>query len=268
MTKERWGGSEETRLRPIINPQAIRHVHIDPSIRGDATGFVMAHIAGWKDVVRRADDGREYPEQAPIYYVDVMLRIVPPIGGEIILGDVRRMIYDLSAHGYSISFVSLDSYQSADSLQQLASKGYKTQMVSVDKQMAPYDNLKAALYEDRVYYYDYPIILKELRELEKDEVKKKIDHPVRGSKDVADGLAGCLFTLSRHRVSLPVPMQRGLTQNDDAWMEEQQHAALAGQEAAAMNRTVHDYGMLPAFLGGSDPDPGGSWNGGWNPSSL
>lgn len=180
LQQDRWMAGDTPIPRPIVDPQAIRHIHIDPSLTGDCTGFAMGHVAGWKDVVRRADDGRQYQERAPIYYIDVMLRIVPPIGGEIILGDVRRLIYDLSAHGYTISLVSMDSWNSADGMQQLNSKGYKTELISVDKTLAPYENLKDALYEDRIYCYNYPPLLKELRELEKDERHRKVDHPAKG----------------------------------------------------------------------------------------
>lgn len=110
-TKERgFLGHWETRFRPKINPRAIRHVHIDPSTSGDATGVCVAHISGYKDVKRKAADGQEYQERAPVYTVDFILRIVPPIGDEIILGDVRQFIYELSAHGYVITTVTLDSW--------------------------------------------------------------------------------------------------------------------------------------------------------------
>lgn len=110
-TERAPGGIQETRLRPILNPLVHRQVHIDPSLRGDSTGFAMSHIGGWKDVVRRAEDGTRFMEKAPIYVVDLALRIVPPIGGEIVLAELRHLVYDLTAHGYLITGVSLDSWQ-------------------------------------------------------------------------------------------------------------------------------------------------------------
>lgn len=172
-------GAYADTFRPIINPHASRHVHIDIGIRHDALGFCMAHVSGYKDVVRRGPQG-EHLERAPIYTVDVALRVVPPPGDEIILGDVRRLIYELSAHGYSITTVSTDSFQSTDMIQQLNAKGFNAKLVSVDTSTDPYENLKTAFYEDRVFLYDYPKLMQELRQLQRDYIKKKVDHPVRG----------------------------------------------------------------------------------------
>jgi hypothetical protein len=109
--REKVYGSDETHVRPILNPKAARHAHIDASINTCATGFCVAHISHWTEVARRGDDNKTYPERAPVYVVDVILRVVPPLGEEIVLGDVRRLIYALSSHGYPITTVSFDQFQ-------------------------------------------------------------------------------------------------------------------------------------------------------------
>lgn len=262
------------RMRPILNPDAPRHVHIDPALRNDALGFCMAHVGGWKSVERKTEDRKLYTEQAPVYIVDLILRVVPPPGDEIILGDVRRLIYELSEHGYVITSVSMDQFQSADTIQKLGKKGYTASVVSVDRTPDPYDNLKMALYEDRVHYYAYPPLLKELRELELHFVggsvrrRRKIDHPIQGSKDCSDALAGVCFTLSSQQAMLPIPMMRGLSYYGEAWMEEQQHAMAAGNREAGMNQQLSDLQMLPPFLFGGGTGYGDDWGGGWGQGSL
>jgi len=242
------------RVRPIAFPTAARHIHIDPSLRNDASGLAMACIGGWKDVRRRSDDGREYMERAPVYFVDFLLRVVPPIGDEIVLGDLRRFVYDLSSRGYMITNVSLDSWQSADALQQLKSRGFNATQVSVDTSTEPYDVLKTALYEGRVNYYDYSPLIEELRQLERDTRKRKIDHPPRGSKDVADALAGCIYTLSQTQVHQPLPILRGSSYVGDLWMDDQRQALFGGNPAAGYNTDLREYasgGVLPVpFLSG------------------
>ncbi len=239
--KTMFGGIER-RMRPILNPKAIRHIHIDPSLSGDATGFCMAHISGWKDVIRKAGDGTEYSERAPLYTVDLILRVVPPVGDEIILGDMRQFIYDLSAHGYLITTTSLDSWQSADTLQQLESKGYQAERVSVDTSLDPYDNLKMALYEDRLIMYEYEPLLEELRQIQKDLIKRKVDHPPDGSKDCADALAGCLYTLSMNRHSQPMPIVRVSASEDSAWMPEMSTGSSSGVQSQDV--------LMPFIIGG------------------
>lgn len=242
-------GPVATLRRPIINPQAPRHVHIDPSYKNDALGFCMAHISHWKDVVRRSEQG-QYMERAPVYVVDLILQVKPPPGDEIILGDIRRIVYELHQHGYMITNVSLDSFQSKDTLQQLQQKGYTAEMVSVDTSMEPYETLKTALYENRVFCYDYPVLTKELQQLERDQARRKVDHPPKGSKDCADALAGVCYTLLRDRTHRPLPILRGVSVYGDAWLPEQQQARMAGDLFAEQNTQLQDYGMLPPFLSG------------------
>lgn len=286
MQMKDFSGHVHEALKPIVNPKAPRHIHIDPAYRKDAVGICMSHISGWTDVVRRAEDGSVFQERQPRFFVDLILQVVPPVGDEIVLGDLRRLVYSLSDHGYMITLVTMDTWQSVDSLQQLKQKGYAAEHLSVDTKMDPYEHLKSAFYEDRVDLYNYPRLFKELRELEKDEKKKKVDHPPRGSKDIADALAGCLYTLAKHQATQPLPILSGLSYSPDAWMEEQLHAAAAhqrGSQGAPGNRFYpenpqagagggYPLQVLPPVLGGGpNGSPGGGgpdWGGGWNPSSL
>lgn len=262
------GGYTRKVLKPIVSPNQLRHAHIDPSLRGDCTGFCLAHVCGWKDVIRRNETGHEYMERAPVYYVDVILRIVPPPGSEIMLGDVRRLIYDLSAHGYLVTRVTMDAFQSADAIQMLSQKGYTAELLSVDTSMDPYENLKLALYENRIILYPYEPLRAELRSLEKNHSKNKVDHPPRSSKDLADALAACLWTLSQAHVNMPLPILPTSALNSAAWADPA-YAATVGPGPSAYGSTTSGshMGALPPFLTGSsvmDWDFGS----GWDPGSL
>lgn len=247
------GRIEFDRIRPKINPTAARHCHFDLGLRKDALGFCMSHVCGWKDVIRRGSDGVEFKERAPVYLVDLVLKMIPPAGGEIIFAEGRQLVYDLLQHGYMITCISFDSWQSVDSIQQFNAKGLNAQTISVDTDPLPYDTLKMALYEDRIKYYNYPLLIKELTELEEDFSgrKRKIDHPTHGSKDLGDALAGTIFTLSTQKLVQPLPIMRGVSYAPDTWMEEQRQSALAGNKNAGSQ-------LLPFYMGNSnDPDPWG-----------
>jgi len=170
----------ECGVAPILNPHAPRHIHIDPSMTKDCTGIAMGHVAGFTEVVKKDGDGNKFSERAPEILIDFMLRIVPPVGGEILFGNLRKFVYQLSRRGYVITCVSVDSWNSADTVQKLNQRGFNSIVLSVDRTLGPYDLLKSALYENRLFYYDYPPLLEELRELEYDRVKRKVDHPVNG----------------------------------------------------------------------------------------
>lgn len=258
--EQRLPGAYAASTRPIINPYAMRHLHIDIGLRRDSLGFCLAHISGYKDVVRRGEQG-EHLERAPIYVVDLILRVVPPSGDEIILGDVRRLIYELAGHGYTITSVSTDSFQSTDMVQQLNSKGFNARIVSVDTSMDPYENLKTTLYEDRLFVYEYPMLLQELRQLQRDFRRNKVDHPQRGSKDCSDALAGALWTLSQLQFSAPVPMIRHSAYAGDAWLPEQYQALMGGNDSAGQSEDLEKYEPVP-FLRGAGGF-GGFGNGRW-----
>jgi hypothetical protein len=119
------------------------------------------------------------------------------------------MLYALKDNGLNIVWVSFDSFQSRDSIQQLRRKGFKSDLRSIDRDTTPYDFTKSALYDGRVDLPQDDFLLNELLGLEVDHQRGKIDHRPNASKDVADALAGVVHGLStlretwvRHGVSL------------------------------------------------------------------
>lgn len=191
----RRGASGE--MEPIYFPHAIRYAHIDPSLSSDATGLAVGCVCGFRKVVRKDEEGKEYEEEAPVIWVDFLLRILPPRGGEIFMGDVRNLIYQMSEHGFPISKVTMDSWGGPEPIQQFRLKGYQSEVVSVDSTIQPYQLLKGTLYEGRISYYGYEPLLEELRQLELDWMRGKVDHPPSGRKDVADALCGVVWSLSQ-----------------------------------------------------------------------
>jgi hypothetical protein len=85
-------------------------------------------------------------------------------------------------------------------MQILKKRGYNAEYLSLDRKLLPYENFKASINEDRINFYLKPsgdpenpsaseVLVKEAMALE--EIQgKKVDHPPKGSKDVADAVAG------------------------------------------------------------------------------
>jgi len=92
------------------------------------------------------------------------------------------------------------SHNSADLLQQLKRQGFKTFVQSVDKTTDAYVALRNTIYEGDCVLPNNKILKRELEELEFIKDGKKVDHPVvfgdgiPGSKDVADAVAGSVWT--------------------------------------------------------------------------
>ena len=197
----------KTPLRRVV------HVDIAYSAEGDALGLAMGHVG---EVVEL--DG----ELKPYIVFDFLMRIKAAPGTEILLQDVRHIIYDLrDEYGFRIGCVSMDGFQSTEMKQQLRKRRFPTEYLSVDRSKLPYEDLRDALYEDRVDFPPYftylskgsaekvQIAVKELSELEDDE--KKVDHPATGSKDVADAMAGVVNRLMGDR-----SYRRGVRSIDEA----------------------------------------------------
>lgn len=182
---------------PKINPSAERFVHIDLAITQDSVGIAMGHIAGFRDVERAVPSPEEdehggftYTSRAPLIYTDLVLRVKPTPGSRIDFQKIRDFIYALKTYGFPIKTVTLDGYNSEDSVQQFNKQGIDSSIVSVDrpptsKKGHPYTYLKQAIMEDRISYYYYPHLLAELVALQKVDLKGgfdpknrwKVDHP-------------------------------------------------------------------------------------------
>lgn len=150
-------------------------IHVDLSLKRDATGFCMGHNEG--DTV----------------VIDLMLRIKAPVGGEIKFAEIRAMILELRARGFDIVGISYDGWQSIDSRQILEQHGFQCEVYSVDKDTCAYDTLKEKIYEGKFKCYRYEPLFEELKRLELVEGRKVNHPPINGSKDVADAVASVTY---------------------------------------------------------------------------
>lgn len=190
----KWFRAKESLKRVV-------HIDIGYSAKGDAAGLAMGHV---REVVEIEG------EKKPYIVIDALMRWKAPPGNEIMIADLRRMVYYLKDElGFNIKKVTYDGFESQDSIQQLRKRRYEAERVSMDKSLLPYYDLRDAIYEDRIEFPEFltylktgdskkvEIIYKELSELE--DNGKKVDHTKTGSKDVADAVAGVTYTLMGDR---------------------------------------------------------------------
>ncbi|MDD5511063.1 MAG: LAGLIDADG family homing endonuclease [Dehalococcoidales bacterium] len=247
------GGYTETRWKPRRNPKAMRWCHIDTSVSGDSSGFCIGHIDKWVEVVRRDADGNIQTDLAPYYVIDFMLRINPPPAEQIYMPDLRVLLYMFMDHGFKFIGFSTDRYQSVEMHQQVKRRGIHTQLISMDTSTEPYDELKSAFYEERIEIYKYKPFIEEFKSLEYDRLVGKIDHPVAGSKDVADAVAGVVQGLKKSGERMPLHGQSEKVEkptHEDAWVMEKIPAALVDTEAVKMakeDRATEDF--MPILIG-------------------
>lgn len=198
----RSDGSLEPWFKAKDSLRRTAHIDIGYAEQGDALGLAMGHVREVVDI-----DG----ELKPYIVFDLLMRLSAPPGREIFISDVRQIIYELRDHRkFKLERVTLDGFQSTDTMQQLQRRRFDTEYVSVDRQMLPYFDLRDAIYEGRLEFPPYMVQvlrndLHETIEIAVEELSElvdtglKVDHPEMGTKDVADAMAGVCFTLMGDR---------------------------------------------------------------------
>ena len=169
------------------NPSRPRYVHIDLSRNGDRCGIAMLRFDGMQEVQRT--NGMK--ELLPKASVEFACSIEPDANNEIDVAEVRAFVKHLKTkYGFPIKGVSYDGVDSRESIQAWRKDGMRATMISVDRFSTPYKQLRDALYDTRLLMYSNQVLSDEILDLEYDEGKDKVDHPVSGTKDVADAVCG------------------------------------------------------------------------------
>lgn len=180
--------------QPLYYPNRPRTIHVDLSSTGDRTGFVMACSPTTQEAeVRDRETGGIATVSVPEIHVDLAVAIAPPRAGRIDIVEIEDQILRLAAMGFDIKLVTFDAYQSERSMQMLEAAGIPTKRLSVDRYPDPYIVLRRAM---RLGYVSCPyneILEDELFTLVESAHNGKVDHPPRGSKDIADALAGVTY---------------------------------------------------------------------------
>jgi hypothetical protein len=209
---ERMGpGQYEKVYRPKVNPNAVRHVHLDLSKKRDSTGLAIGHIAQMVEVpFYDVDSGQVIKEIKPFIWTDFVLAINAPTGGVIDYDMIRELLYAFKNHGFKIGHLTADSYQSHDLITTIRKRLCHAEELSIDRTMKPYDVFRAAVHQGRVSCYEYARLEREMSRLLYDAKRLKVDHPpnqgaqdqkVIESKDVSDAMAGMVFSLTELRAS-------------------------------------------------------------------
>lgn len=198
------------------------HVDFAYSGDGDSLGLAMSCISGWAKKTHEESDGSFRVEKVPTTYTAFAMRIRGHPGDRIPLHKVRKLIMDLKAiHGFNINEVSFDlSIATEDMKQILERAGILCSDLSMDKQPNRYREFRNRIFEGLWSTPLNPFLHFELKNLEDDPDKNKIDHPdevaelefledgntreivMKGSKDVADAVAGSV-SLAIERCIVP-----------------------------------------------------------------
>jgi len=181
-----------SRVQPIRMPGAPRFAHVDLATSGVA-GIAICHLAGTRKVDGVInDEGEPFSEHRSVVEFDFILAITPGTSKPISLEKIQKFFFWLRDYcAYAFELVTYDQFQSAQMLQMMESRNFKTDNLSVDRTKLPYYTFRSAVAEHRVLAYKHHTLLRELEELH--DGPDKVDHPADGSKDVADAVCGAVF---------------------------------------------------------------------------
>jgi hypothetical protein len=181
------------RLEPTFlpDPDKIYYVHADLAQKHDKCAVAISHVEKWVEI----QSFNDYKQIVPFIVVDAIAWWEPRKEGPVDLSDVKQWIINLRRQGFNLGLVTFDRWQSFDIQQELKAVGIKTDTLSVAKKH--YEDLAMLIYEERVAMPHIDILLDEMLEL-KIVSDKKIDHPRKKSKDLADAMCGSVYNSISH----------------------------------------------------------------------
>ncbi len=181
---------ESRRWEPRYFPELPRVVHIDLSSTGDRTGIAMGCTPGYTTIeIRDRQTGGIREVKIAKLHCDFALGISPPPGGRIDILEIEDFVFNLGAMGFDVVLATFDQYQSERSIQSFEDAGIRSLRLSVERP-TPYLNLRRTIRKGALSMPYNAELERELTNLLEDSRSGKVDHPPRGSKDIADALAG------------------------------------------------------------------------------
>lgn len=165
------------------------YIHLDLALTTDRAGISGVALTGKKNV--QTADGVH--ADLPYYTHAFSIAIEAPRGDKISYAKIVQFLNWLRSEGFNIKIISRDQFQSEYMAQILESQGFKVDKISLDRTPDGYIALRSVILEERIDMLRCDLLETELINLQRDSVTGKVDHPVGGSKDIADSLAGALW---------------------------------------------------------------------------
>jgi len=176
----------------IPDPDKEYFIHVDLAQKHDHCAVAMAHVNKWVNI--KVTD--TYSQPAPIVEIDAVRYWTPTKDKSVDFTEVKDYILSLKTRGFKIRVCTFDRWNSHDMMQQLKQYGINTEILSVAKKH--YDDMAMVVAEERVVGPHIPLLIDELCQLR--IMRDRVDHPRKGSKDLADAVCGSIYnSISRSK---------------------------------------------------------------------
>jgi len=160
-------------------------VHVDLAQKHDHCAVAMSHVSQWVKV-RSFND---YEQIAPMVTVDAVRWWTPTSDKSVDFTDVKDYIISLRSRGFNIKLVTFDRWNSHDMMNQIRNYNISTEILSVAKKH--YEDMALGIMEERITGPQIKLLIDELLQLR--IMRDKVDHPRKGSKDLADAVCGSIY---------------------------------------------------------------------------
>jgi hypothetical protein len=176
----------------IPDPDKEYFIHVDLAQKHDHCAVAMAHVNKWVNV--KVTD--TYSQPAPVVEIDAVRYWTPTSDKSVDFTEVKDYILSLKTRGFKIRVCTFDRWNSHDMMQQLKQYGINTEILSVAKKH--YDDMAMVVAEERLTGPHIKLLIDELLQLK--IMRDRVDHPRKGSKDLADAVCGSIFnSISRSK---------------------------------------------------------------------
>ena len=181
------GVDDNGRFAEWFQPQEDKeyYVHVDLAQKHDHCAVALAHVDKWVKI----GSFNDYEVINPFVVVDAVRWWTPTADKTVEFKDVKNYILELRARGFRIKKVTFDRWNSFDIMNELKSLGMNTETLSVAKKH--YEDMQMLVAEERIYGPSIQLLIDELLQLR--IIRDKVDHPRKGSKDLADAVCGSIY---------------------------------------------------------------------------
>ena len=213
----------------IPDPDKEYFIHVDLAQKHDHCAVAMSHVSKWVNV--KVTD--TYSQPAPIVEVDAVRYWTPTPDKSVDFTEVKDYILSLRTRGFKIRICTFDRWNSHDMMQQLKQYGINTEILSVAKKH--YDDMAMVVLEERLSGPAIPLLVDELLQLK--IMRDKVDHPRKGSKDLADAVCGSIYnSISRSRFNT----------NDEVEIHTYESMAFQDDFGTPSDGETYNYNMIRA----------------------
>lgn len=173
------------------DPEKRYFLHVDLARVHDHAAVAMAHVEKWE--TRRIGD--KMTEPAPVVRVDALRYWTPSKTKNVDFTEIREYILSLKRRGFDVRLTTFDRWESADTIDYLRSMGLKAERLSVAKKH--YEDFAMVIAEERLVGPQVDLLIDELLQLQIMR-NDRVDHPRKGSKDLADAVCGAIYNAIAH----------------------------------------------------------------------